>query len=74
MTKGACISRMEKLKELWKTFDENHNDLLEDESSDSKDPYLSLNMHGSTVERFFTRLGMFRDYLYSLETHYLASY
>ena len=65
MTVGACTARMQRLKDLWTKFENNHADLLDDENVDSADNYFTTDVFSQVEEAYLINLGWLQDYLYS---------
>ena len=65
MTEGACISRMQRLEDLWNRSD--HFELLSDEDVDSSDSYFTTNVFEQIEEAYLISLGLFQDFLCSLK-------
>ena len=68
MTAGACVARMQRLKDLWLKFESNHADLLDDADVDTSDNYFTTDMFSQVEEAYLNNLGMFQDFLYNLKT------
>ena len=67
MTEGSCISRMERLKDLWNRFESDHFELKSDEEVDSSDSYFKTNVYELVEKEYLTNLGQFQDFLCSLK-------
>ena len=69
MTVGACTARMQRLKDLWTKFENNHADLLDDDAVDSADNYFTTDVFSQVEEAYLFSLGLFQDFLYSLKAN-----
>ena len=69
MTEGACTVRMQRLKELWNRFEDNHFEMLEDVDVDASDNYFTTDIYSQCEESYLINLGLLQDFLYSLKSN-----
>ena len=69
MTEGACISRMQRLKDLWSRFESDYFELLIDEDVDSSDNYFTTNVFKQIEEAYLISLDLLQDFLCSLKAN-----